>query len=114
MSEYDASYGNCEVHTEYFACGNCNTEVKQSLKNISLHLRNVHNFSPAAYEQQFVKLVKEHAVIGVGPVGEGDQQQQHRQLENTAGRDEVHSNDKEDSDCMTRSLKAKDVSSLPI
>ena len=77
MAEYEASYGDCEVHTEYFFCGICHAEVKHNLKNISLHLHNVHNVSPPAYEQQFGRLVEEHAVIGGGgPAGGGDQQQQ--------------------------------------
>ena len=66
MPEYEASYGDCEVHTEYFFCGVCHAEVKHNLKNISLHLHNVHNISPPTYEEQFGRLVEEHAVIGRG------------------------------------------------
>ena len=77
MAEYEASYGDCEVHTEYFSCGICHAEVKHNHKNISLHLRNVHNESPDAYEQQFGRLVEEHAVIRGE---EQQQQQQQRQL----------------------------------
>ena len=77
MPEYEASYGDCEVHTEYFFCGICHAEVKHNLKNISLHLHNVHNVTPPAYEEQFGRLAEEHAVIGrAGPVPGGDQQRE--------------------------------------
>ena len=70
MPEYENVYGDCEVHTEYFFCGVCHAEVKHNLKNISLHLHNVHNITPPAYEEQFGRLVEEHAVIGHGGAGE--------------------------------------------
>ena len=53
LPEYEAQYGDCEIHTEYFFCGVCHAEVKHNLKNISLHLQNVHAMSPAQYEQQY-------------------------------------------------------------
>ena len=53
LPEYEAQYGDCEIHTEYFFCGVCHAEVKHNLKNISLHLQNVHAMSPAQYEVQY-------------------------------------------------------------
>ncbi len=64
MPDYEANYGDCEVHTEYFFCGVCHAEVKHNLKNISLHLNNVHNMTPAAYEDQFGRLAEDEVVLG--------------------------------------------------
>ena len=56
MQEYEAAYGTCEVHTEYFTCLACRAEVKHNLKNISLHLQNSHQMNPTQYEDQFGRL----------------------------------------------------------
>ncbi len=61
LPEYEAQYGDCEIHTEYFFCGVCHAEVKHNLKNISLHLQNVHNMSPGEYEQQYGAIPDEEA-----------------------------------------------------
>ena len=53
LPEYESEYGDCEIHTEYFFCGVCHAEVKHNLKNISLHLQNVHKMSPSEYELQY-------------------------------------------------------------
>jgi hypothetical protein len=53
LPEYEAQYGDCEIHTEYFFCGVCHAEVKHNLKNISLHLQNVHAMSPTQYEMSY-------------------------------------------------------------
>jgi hypothetical protein len=64
MQDYESNYGDCEMHTEYFFCGVCHAEVKHNLKNISLHLQNVHNMTPQAYEDQFGRLAEDDAVVG--------------------------------------------------
>ena len=53
LPDYETQYGDCEIHTEYFFCGVCHAEVKHNLKNISLHLQNVHAMSPAQYEASY-------------------------------------------------------------
>lgn len=52
LNDYEMQYGECEIHTEYFFCGVCHAEVKHNLKNISLHLQNVHSLTPQMYEEQ--------------------------------------------------------------
>ena len=56
-------YGECEIHTEYFFCGVCHAEVKHNLKNISLHLGNVHNMTANQYEQQYGMIPDDEVVI---------------------------------------------------
>merc|ERR1712141_206374 len=63
LPDYEAQYGDCEIHTEYFFCGVCHAEVKHNLKNISLHLQNVHAMSPAQYEQQYGMIPEDEAEI---------------------------------------------------
>lgn len=53
LPEYEGQYGDCEIHTEYFFCGVCHAEVKHNLKNISLHLQNVHAMTPTQYEMSY-------------------------------------------------------------
>ena len=63
LNDYEAQYGECEIHTEYFFCGICHAEVKHNLKNIALHLNNVHNINPQAYEAQFGRISDEEVQI---------------------------------------------------
>ena len=68
MNEYEAQFGDCEIHTEYFFCGLCHSEVKHNLKNISLHLQNSHKMSPADYESQFGRMAEDEVVIAENQV----------------------------------------------
>ena len=63
LQDYESRYGECEIHTEYFFCGVCHAEVKHNLKNISLHLGNVHNMSPNQYEQQYGRISEDEVII---------------------------------------------------
>ena len=63
LQDYESRYGECEIHTEYFFCGVCHAEVKHNLKNISLHLGNVHNMSPNQYEQQYGRIPDDEVLI---------------------------------------------------
>ena len=56
LQEYEATYGSCEIHTEYFVCLVCRAEVKHNLKNISLHLQNSHQMTANQYEDQYGRL----------------------------------------------------------
>ena len=56
LPDYERQYGDCEIHTEYFFCGVCHAEVKHNLKNISLHLQNVHALSPG--KNSFISLMQ--------------------------------------------------------
>ena len=61
LPDYEAQYGDCEIHTEYFFCGVCHAEVKHNLKNISLHLQNVHAMTPSQYESQYGTIPEDEA-----------------------------------------------------
>ena len=63
LNDYESQYGECEIHTEYFFCGVCHAEVKHNLKNISLHLNNVHTMSPQQYELQFGRIADDDVII---------------------------------------------------
>ena len=63
LQDYESRYGECEIHTEYFFCGVCHAEVKHNLKNISLHLGNVHNMSPNQYEQQYGRIPDDEILV---------------------------------------------------
>eukprot|EP00095_Tigriopus_kingsejongensis_P008992 maker-scaffold783_size97670-snap-gene-0.20 protein:Tk08992 transcript:maker-scaffold783_size97670-snap-gene-0.20-mRNA-1 annotation:"hypothetical protein HMPREF1544_09400" len=73
MPDYEATYGDCEVHTEYFFCAVCHAEVKHNLKNISLHLQNVHGLSPQDYEDKYGRVPDEPA-IPLQPAANSDEQ----------------------------------------
>ena len=63
LNDYEAQYGECEIHTEYFFCGVCHAEVKHNLKNISLHLQNVHSITPQQYEVQYGRIADDDVEI---------------------------------------------------
>ena len=66
LQDYEGRYGECEIHTEYFFCGVCHAEVKHNLKNISLHLGNVHSMNTNQYEQQYGRIPDDEVVIPGG------------------------------------------------
>ncbi len=85
MPEYESHYGDCEIHTEYFFCGVCHAEVKHNLKNISLHLNNVHQMTPQTYEAQFGRLPDDEVMIEGYVGGHPQQQGWHEQQEEEMG-----------------------------
>ncbi len=76
MQEYEEQYGDCEVHTEFFRCAACSSELKHNMKNIFVHLSKgeirfalvsilrrrkkiffpVHSMNPEEYEDQYGRL----------------------------------------------------------
>ena len=62
-NEYEAKYGDCEILTEFFFCAICNSECKHMLKNIHLHLKNVHKMSLDQYEEQY-GMIPEDWIVG--------------------------------------------------
>ncbi|TRY72430.1 hypothetical protein TCAL_14907 [Tigriopus californicus] len=74
MADYEGTYGDCEIHTEYFFCAVCHTEVKHNLKNISLHLQNVHSLSPQDYEDKYGRISDEEIVPAIVPVEVNEEQ----------------------------------------
>ena len=86
LQDYESRYGECEIHTEYFFCGVCHAEVKHNLKNISLHLGNVHNMSPTQYEQQYGRIPDDEVIIpGFEDGGEMDMSQMDDGMDDSMG-----------------------------